>query len=85
MTRLTEKDLLELGFKKVKVSAMESGDVDYDFYSLDFWDDFPTFSLLAEKEDEINWSIYIFDNPRIIFKDKEQASSFINLIKNNIV
>lgn len=83
---MKQKDLIELGFKKVKVSAKESGDSAYYYYT---WDPYKGshWSLITNCSDEIigdNWSVYSFEDDRISFRTKTDLKLFVNVIKRCI-
>ena len=61
---MTEKDLKDLGFKKIKVSAEESGDKPYHFYEYEF-KNADYFTMLSCDSDTVkskdDWTVEIFE------------------------
>ena len=79
---MTEKDLKDLGFKKVKVSPEESGeDLEYYFYEYTFGEHNSGFDLVSSANDESQkgWYIY-FNESNLKNLTKSQAKKYINLI-----
>ena len=61
MKDLTKEKLLELGFEKNHVTAEESGDVPYDYYSYGLSDDpYKGECLLSCTDDEVDEKGYYF-------------------------
>ena len=83
---MTQADLKELGFKKQKVSAEESGDKAYYYYVYEFrkgnWalDLISTDSDVAKEEGE--WKVEIFEGNLKPFKTKAQIKRYISLIES---
>lgn len=81
---MTEKELISLGFKKISVSAEESGDVPFYYYTLDLT---KYFSFITNDSTSISnntdWNIQIFNHPQFRWYDKDGARLFINLMKDN--
>lgn len=83
---MTEKDLKELGFKKVKISAKDSGDKPYHYFTYDFKPGNNMLSLISidsdmAKEDG-KWKVEIFEGDLKPFKNKTQVRRYINLIES---
>lgn len=83
---MTEADLKELGFKKTKVSAEESGDKAYYYYTYDFKKGNCMLSLISTDSDvakeEGKWKVEIFEGNLKPFKTKAQIKRYISLIKS---
>lgn len=81
---MKEADLKELKFKKNRVSAKDSGDTAYHFYTYDFKGG-AAISLIscdsdmAEKEGK--WWVEIFEGNLKPFRKKSDVKRYINLIK----
>lgn len=85
---MKEKDLVKLGFKKNDVSAEESGDRKFHYYSFDFFQNRPGISLLSCSNDELKngeWFVTFLEENRIQFFDKKKLKKFIKVIKENII
>jgi hypothetical protein len=82
---LKEQDLKDLGFKKVKISAKESGGDPYHYYTFDFFKKDSAISLISTASDESKdgWSIYFMYESRPVFSSKKDLKKFIEIIKNN--
>ena len=81
---IKEKDLVKLGFKKVKVSAEESGDTPYYYYTKDFWRGPNNFCLLSGDSDNVEtkgWPVEFLEEPRIRFTDAKTLTQFVNIIE----
>lgn len=85
---MKEKDLIEAGMKKRRVSAEESGDAPFYYYS---WEPYKlsAFGLISSSNDEDSvkndgeWSVSLFDDVRIEFKTAEDLKLFIDVVKRN--
>jgi hypothetical protein len=83
---MTEADLKELGFKKRKVSAEESGDKPFYYYCYDFKKGNGMLSLISTDSDvakeEGKWKVEIFEGNLKPFKTKAQIKRYISLIES---
>jgi hypothetical protein len=83
---MTEADLKELGFKKTKVSAKESGDKPFYYFTYDFKTSNWPLSLISTDSDvakeEGKWKVEIFEGNLKPFKNKAQVKRYISLIKS---
>jgi len=83
---MTQADLKELGFKKQKVSAEESGDKPYYYYTYDFKAGNWALSLISTDSDvakeEGKWKVEVFEGNLKPFKNKAQVKRYISLIKS---
>jgi hypothetical protein len=80
---MKEKDLIKLGFERTDVSAEESGDKAYHYYSFDFFDKYNGVSLLSCSNDETKdgkWFVTLLEENRIRFTKKKDLVKFIDLI-----
>lgn len=82
---MKEQDLKDLGFKKVKVSAEESGYKAYHYYTFDFFKKDSAISLISTSSDESKngWCIYFMYESRPMFATKKDVKKFIEIIKSN--
>ena len=85
---MKEQDLIELGFERCEVTAEESGyDNDWYYYTLAIGNG--RIGLITQSNDEVtndnDWHAEVFEDDSIRFETKEDTSSFIDLIKRNIV
>lgn len=83
---IIEQELIDLGFKKVSVTAEESGcELDWYYYSYDFKN--VGFSLISNSKtesDEDSWIVETFEDENIIFTNQSDLKLLINLINKNI-
>ena len=83
---MTEADLKELKFKKIRVSAQASGEKPYYFYTYDFKKGNYLLSLISTDSDvakeEGKWKVEIFEGNLKPFKNKRQIKQYISLIKS---
>jgi hypothetical protein len=80
---MKEKVVIKWGFERTDVSAEESGDKAYHYYSFDFFDKFNGVSLLSCSNDETKngkWFVTLLEENRIRFTKKKDLIKFIDLI-----
>jgi len=80
---MKEQDLVELGFERIDVSAEESGDEAFYYYTYDFTKDFSMISSDNDQAEEEGWFVEIFDYSGIRFFQKEDLKVLIDLINKN--
>jgi hypothetical protein len=84
---MTEQDLIDLGFEKIKVYKEESGaPIDWHYYIYNFA---KVFSLISQASDEIvndNWTVGVFESEgKIQFNDKSIVKLLIEIINKNTI
>ena len=80
---ITEKDLIEFGFERIDVSAEESGDKAFYYYTWELED----FCLITNSDDEVvdgNWTVEIFDYQGFKFTTPEQVAGIINILEASL-
>ena len=81
---MREEFLIELGFERHDVSAEESGDYAFYYYTMDFGD----LCLISNSDDEaitdLGWAVEIFDNRALRFTNEEDLKNLVNIFKRNI-
>ena len=86
---MTEKDLIELGFKRNDETAENSGEPhDWYYYTFDMGDGWDKFCLITDSSDEVEkgeWAVYIFDSELFKFKDRYQLEKLIEALRYNLV
>lgn len=75
-------DLKKLGFKKTHVTACESGDKPYDYFTLNIGNDYNKFCLMADEKDGL-FEVRIFDYTSFVFTQTTELQLFVNILKNN--
>ena len=86
--KMKEQDLIDLGFERIDVSAGESGDKAFYYYTYDFTDGF---SLITNASDEktlvaghYRWVVDVFNTDDAIrFVDRSELEQFINIVNRN--
>ena len=83
--RVTEKDLLQLGFSRVDVPEEEAdGEVFY-YYEYNIT---RNLSLISDSSDQVEspdkWEVELFDEPRLVFKSVSDIIDFIRVCSNNL-
>ena len=83
MRKITEQDLIELGFTKIDQTAEATGaKKDWYYYTLDIGD----MCLITndnEDAEKDQWAVYIFDNLEIVFRNTEDLVQLVHLLKRN--
>jgi hypothetical protein len=77
MTKLTEQHLIDLGFKRIDVSAQESGHTSFYYYTYSFT---KGFDLISSANDEGVLNVY-FLNYLIGTEDFNVVNDLINVLK----
>jgi hypothetical protein len=81
--KITEKDLIELGFEKQQETAESSGSKnDWHYYTLDI-EHICLISNDNEEAEEEGWAVYIFDYLDVKFTTTEDTAQLIHLLKQN--
>lgn len=85
MKKITEEDLLELGFKKQQEIGDPSIDIDdWYYYTLDIAD---VCLITNDNEDAETdgWLVYFFDDVGIRFGDMQEITILVRLLKRNVI
>jgi len=83
---MKEQDLIDLGFKRTDVTAEESGDEAFYYYTYDIGNG--VISLITQSNDEVkdnDWHVEVFDDTSIRFETIEDITKFIQVVEKNIV
>lgn len=83
---MKEKELVELGFERVDISAEDSGDRPFHYYTYDFGN--KSFSLITDANDEIEddkWYVEVFEDESIRFTSAIEVKQLIRLIEKNTI
>ena len=82
--KINSKVLSNLGFEKIHVTAEESGDYEFDYWTLSLSSTNPDFCLISEESTTVKndtWYVEILDVPEYRFQDKDSLEEFINSLK----
>jgi hypothetical protein len=79
---MKEQDLIDAGFTRRDVSKEESGnDKDFHYYVLDVVDGITLVSDSTEEIDGDNWTVDCFEVDKILIKDVESLTNFLETLK----
>ena len=78
---MKEKELIDLGFIKESVSAEESGDTEFYYFTYDFSNGFCLISTSNDSGE--NFKVEIFNETDFVFSDINEVQLFINILKRN--
>lgn len=82
---MKEQDLIDLGFERIDVSAEESGDEAFYYFTYDFTKHFSMISNDNDEAEKEGWCVEIFDYSDIRFFQKEDVKVLIDVINKNKV
>jgi len=78
------KDLEELGFVKVYVQEIESGNKEYFYYVYEFFENPRDLYLISNDSDEKRCFVEIFNENEIIYYKLSEVKQLIKIIKKGI-
>jgi len=79
---MKEQDLINAGFTRRDVTKEESGnDKDFYYYVLDVVDGITLVSDSTEEIDDDNWTVDCFEVDKILIKDVESLTNFLETLK----
>ena len=82
-SKITEQDLIDLGFEKKSETAESSGsENDWHYYTLDIAD-MCLISNDNEDAEKDEWAVHIFDDIGIVFRNTEDLAQLVHLLKSN--
>ena len=81
---MKEQDLIDLGFERNDVSAEDSGDVPFHYYTYDITNELCLITSDNGEAEKNGWSVEMFDYDDIEFTSKEDIEKLIGLIEKNI-
>jgi hypothetical protein len=82
-SKITEQDLIDLGFEKKSETVESSGsENDWHYYTLDIAD-MCLISNDNEDAEKDDWLVYIFDDVGIVFRNTEDLAQLVQLLKRN--
>lgn len=76
---MNAKTFTDLGFKKMKVSAKESGDKSYHFYELAVGE----LLFLSNDSDDKDTYCFLFEAPSVKIKDENDLRILIEILKKS--
>ena len=80
---MKEQDLINLGFKRNDVSAEESGDSPFYYYTYEITDELCLISSDDGEAKKDGWSVHFFDYDDIWFYTPEDLKTLIDVIEKN--
>ena len=80
---MKEQDLIDLGFKRYDVSAEESGDVRFYYYTYNITDELSLISTDDGEAKKDGWFVELFDYENIEFTNVEDLKTLIDIIEKN--
>ena len=83
---MKEQDLIDLEFERDDVTAEESGDDAFYYYTYDLGKG--AISLISDANNEVideRWGVEIFEDETIQFWDVSDLKKFIDIIKKNTI
>jgi hypothetical protein len=80
---MKEQDLIDLGFKRNDVSAEESGDVRFYYYTYNITDELSLISTDDGEAKKDGWFVELFDYENIEFRNTEELKTLIDVIEKN--
>ena len=81
---MKEQDLIDLGFERTNVSAEESGDNPFYYYTYNITNELCLISSDNEEAEKNGWFVEIFDYNGIKFTNVEDLKALMDVIKRNI-
>ena len=84
---MKEEQLISLGFERTDVTAEESGDKPFYYFTLDFGlsRGISLISCDDEQAKEDGWYVEIFEDNSIRFNEYQDVSDFIRIVRKGIV
>ena len=79
---MTENEIIKAGFSKVDISAEESGDLPYYYYSLDFGLQYPLCLMANEKGGEFVVTFLDYDHFEIL--EYSELVKLIEILNRNL-
>ena len=80
---MKEQDLIDLGFERYDVSAEDSGDVPFYYYTYDITDELCLISSDNGEAKKDGWYVEMFDYDSIRFNNIGEVQALITLIEAN--
>jgi len=80
---MKEKELVALGFERTDVTAEESGDISFYYYTYDITDELCLISSDDGEAKKDGWSVEMFDYDGIKFTNVEELKTLIEVIEKN--
>jgi hypothetical protein len=80
---MKEQDLLDLGFNRYDVSAEESGDKSYFYFTYNVTDELCLISTDSDEAKRSGWYVELFDYDNIEISNLEDLKTLIDVIERN--
>lgn len=82
---MKEQDLIDLGFKRNNVSAEESGDKSFFYFTYNITDELCLISTDNDEAEKNGWFVELFDYDNIEIRNLEDLKTLIDVIERNKV
>ena len=80
---MKEQDLIDLGFNRYDVSAEESGDKPFFYFTYNITDELCLISTDNGEAERNGWYVELFDYENIEFRNTEELKTLIDVIEKN--
>ena len=80
---MKEQDLMDLGFERYDVSAGESGDKPYFYFTYNVTDELCLISTDSDEAKRNGWYVELFDYENIQIRNLEDLKILIDVIERN--
>ena len=80
---MKEQDLIDLGFERNDISAEESGDIPFYYYTYNITDEICLISSDDGEAKKDGWRVELFDYENIEFRNTEDLKTLIDIIEKN--
>jgi len=80
---MKEQDLIDLGFKRYNISAEESGDKPFFYFTYNITDELCLISSDNDEAERNGWYVELFDYANIEIRNLEDLKTLIDVIERN--
>ena len=80
---MKEQDLIDLGFKRNNISAEDSGDKPYFYFTYNITDELCLISTDNDEAERNGWFVELFDYDNIEIRNLEDLKTLIDVIERN--
>ena len=80
---MKEQDLIDLGFERNDITAEESGDKPFFYFTYNITDELSLISSDSGEAKKDGWFVELFDYENIEFRNPEDLKTLIDVIEKN--